>query len=150
MFTSLPFRRLLAGTTALSMLLPAISASAQDDTSTPPTRAGQIAQISGGGSFEGSGSGGWAAAQLNYPVSGDDSIYTQPTGQAAIALDSSRIALAGDDEEHLLVGVMGVARKRLLAGRHDMQLAAELHQLYIYIYLFVYLYTKTSAGFNRH
>ena len=73
MFTSLPFRRLLAGTTALSMLLPAISASAQDDTSTPPTRAGQIAQISGGVSFEGSGSGGWAAAQLNYPVSGDDS-----------------------------------------------------------------------------
>jgi len=87
----------LAATTALSMVLPALPASAQDD-ATPPTRAGQIAQISGGVSFEGSGSGGWAAAQLNYPVSGGDSIYTQPDGQAAIALDSSRIALAGGTE----------------------------------------------------
>jgi len=96
-FTSPPFRRLLAATTAMSMVLPALPARAQDDAA-PPTRAGQIAQISGGVSFEGSGSGGWAAAQLNYPVSAGDSLYTQPDGQAAIELDASRIALAGGTE----------------------------------------------------
>ncbi len=97
MSTSLPFRRLLAATTAMSMVLPALPAAAQDD-SAPPTRAGQIAQVSGGVSFEGSGSGGWAAAQLNYPISAGDALYTQPGGQAAIALDASRIALAGSTE----------------------------------------------------
>ena len=35
-------------------------------------------------------------------------------------------SLAGDDEEHFLVGVMRVARERLLAGRNDVQLTAEL------------------------
>ena len=35
-------------------------------------------------------------------------------------------SLAGDDEEHFLVGVMRMARERLLARRNDMQLTAEL------------------------
>jgi hypothetical protein len=35
-------------------------------------------------------------------------------------------SLTGDDEEHFLVGVMRVARERLLAGRNDVQLTAEL------------------------
>ena len=35
-------------------------------------------------------------------------------------------SLTRDDEEHFLVGVMRMARERLLAGRNDVQLTAEL------------------------
>jgi hypothetical protein len=94
-------RQLLAFTTALTMLLPALPAAAQDDSASggaPPSRVGQIASLNGNVSFNGSGSGGWAQAALNYPVSAGDTLYTQDSAQASIALDSSRIALAGNTE----------------------------------------------------
>ncbi len=94
------FRRLLAFTTAVSMVLPAfpLPAAAQDDAVAPPSRVGQIAAVNGSVSFNGPGTGGWAAASLNYPVSSGDSLYTQDGAQAAIALDSSKITLAADTE----------------------------------------------------
>jgi hypothetical protein len=95
-FFSPPLRRILTFSTAISMVLPSLPAGAQE--AAPPARVGQIAAIDGGVSFNGAGSGGWAAASLNYPVSGGDSLYTQDGGQAAIALDASRITLAADTE----------------------------------------------------
>jgi len=78
-------------------LFPYLPAQAQD-AGTPPSRVGQIAYISGQVSFNGSGSGGWAAAALNYPVADGDSLYTQDGAQAAIALNASTISLNGDTE----------------------------------------------------
>jgi hypothetical protein len=92
----LPLRRLLTLTTAFTMALPALPAFAQD--AAPPARVGQIAAIDGSVSFDGSGSGGWAQASLNYPVTSGDTLYTQDGAGAAIALDSSKISLAADTE----------------------------------------------------
>ncbi len=91
-----PLRQVLSLTTAISMGLPILPAAAQD--AAPPGRVGQIAYVSGSVSFNGSGSGGWAAASLNYPVSDGDALYTQGNAQAAIALDATRLTLAGDTE----------------------------------------------------
>jgi hypothetical protein len=91
-------RRLLAVSTAMSLVLPNLAA-AQDDTgAAPPARVGQISGVSGSVSFNDAGSSGWAAASLNYPVSAGDSLYTQPGGQAAVALDASTITLAENTE----------------------------------------------------
>ncbi len=95
-FFSPSLRRMLTLTTAISMVLPSLPASAQD--AAPPARVGQIAATNGSVSFNGAGSGGWAAASLNYPVSNGDSLYTQDGAQAAIALNASRITLAADTE----------------------------------------------------
>lgn len=94
--SSSPYRRLLTLTTAFTMALPALPAFAQD--ATPPSRVGQIASLNGNVSFDGSGSGGWAQAALNYPVTSGDTLYTQDSAEAAIALDSSKISLAPDTE----------------------------------------------------
>ncbi len=93
-------RLILTVTTAISMVLPTLPAAAQD--AAPPARVGQIAALTGSVSFNGAGSGGWAAASLNYPVSGGDSLYTQQGAQAAIALDASRITLAPDTEFQII------------------------------------------------
>jgi hypothetical protein len=89
-------RALLSFTTSLSLILP-LTAQAQDAGS-PPSRVGQIAYISGQVSFNGSGSGGWAQAALNYPVAVGDSLYTQDGAQAVIALNASKISLNSDTE----------------------------------------------------
>jgi hypothetical protein len=91
-------RRMLTLTTALSMALPALPPPASAQEAAPPARVGQIAALTGSVSFNGAGSGGWAAASLNYPVSDGDSLYTQNNAQAAIALDASKITLAGNTE----------------------------------------------------
>ena len=99
--TQPPIRRLLGLTTALSMALPGIvqPALAQDaDSAAPPARVGQINALTGSVSFNGSGSGGWAAAANNYPVTSGDSIYTQDSARAGIALDASQITLSSDTE----------------------------------------------------
>jgi len=92
----LPLRRLFTFTTALTMALPALPAFAQD--AAPPARVGQISALNGNVSFEGSGSGGWAQAALNYPVTSGDTLYTEDGAQAAIALNASSISLAADTE----------------------------------------------------
>jgi hypothetical protein len=91
-------RRMLTLTTAVSMALPVLPPPALAQEAAPPARVGQIAAITGSVSFNGSGSGGWAAASLNYPVADGDSLYTQNNAQAAIALDASKITLAGNTE----------------------------------------------------
>jgi hypothetical protein len=88
-----PLRRLLALTTAIGMVMPSMPAAAQDDAGAPPGRVGQISEVSGSVSFNGAGTGGWAAATVNYPVSAGDSLYTQEGAQAAIALDESTVIL---------------------------------------------------------
>ncbi len=90
-------RRILSLTTAIGMVLPSLQPALAQEAA-PPARVGQIAAISGSVSFNGSGSGGWAAASLNYPVSDGDSLYTQDAAQATIALDASKITLAGNTE----------------------------------------------------
>lgn len=92
-------RSVLCFTTSLSLFMPFLPATAlaQDD-SAPPSRVGQIAYVSGQVSFNGSGTGGWAAAALNYPVAEGDSLYTQDGAQAAIALNASKISLNSDTE----------------------------------------------------
>ncbi len=92
------FRRLLSATTALAIVLPPCLAAAQDDAAAPPARVGEIASVSGDVSFNGAGTGGWAQAVANYPITSGDSVYTQPGGQAVLALDASTIALAGSTE----------------------------------------------------
>jgi hypothetical protein len=93
-------RRLLAVTTAVAIVLPPGLAAAQDDAAagTPPARVGEIAGVTGSVSFNGSGSGGWAQAALNYPVSSGDSLFTQQSAQAVLALDASTITLAESTE----------------------------------------------------
>ncbi|HET9146713.1 MAG TPA: FecR domain-containing protein, partial [Acetobacteraceae bacterium] len=90
-------RSLLALSTALGLILP-IPRMARAQVAAPPARVGQIALLRGSVSFSGAGTGGWAAAQLNYPVIAGDALYTQPGAEAAIALDWSRITLAGRTE----------------------------------------------------
>ncbi len=95
---SLYLRRLLAVTTALSMVAPLSPALAQD-AGAPPARVGEIAALTGNVSFNGAGSNGqWIAATPNYPISAGDSVFTQPDAQAALAVDSSRINLSGNTE----------------------------------------------------
>jgi hypothetical protein len=99
--TTFSFRRLLTLSTALGLALPvfpAISFAQDASNATPPSRVGQINSLSGSVSFNGSGSGGWAAAADNYPVAAGDSIYTQDNSRAGIALDASQISLASDSE----------------------------------------------------
>lgn len=97
--TPLSLRRLLALTTAFSMVAEtALPVSAVADVPAPPARVGQLAGVTGNVSFESAGSGGWAAAVPNYPVSQGDSLYTQDGGQAAISIDSSTLTLAQDTE----------------------------------------------------
>jgi hypothetical protein len=92
-------RALLSITTSLSLMLPLLPTAAQgQDAGTPPSRVGQIASVSGQVSFNGSGSGGWAAASLNYPVADGDSLYTGDGGLAVIALNASRISLNSGTE----------------------------------------------------
>jgi hypothetical protein len=90
------WRRWLAVTTAIGMVLQAFPAAAQD--AAPPARVGEISSVSGSVSFNGAGSGGWAAAIVNYPVSAGDSLYTQPGAQAAIAVDASVLTLDENTE----------------------------------------------------
>ena len=92
----LPLRRLLTLTTAMTLAIPALPAFAQE--AAPPARVGQISSLHGNVSFEGSGSGGWAQAALNYPVTSGDTLYTQDSAQAAIAVDTSNVTLAADTE----------------------------------------------------
>ncbi|MDE8349075.1 MAG: hypothetical protein POG74_06255 [Acidocella sp.] len=93
------FRQTLSFTTALSLALPLLPFTAQAQTAAaPPSRVGQIAYVSGSVSFNGSGSGGWAAAAVNYPVAEGDSLYTQDGAQAAIVLNASKISLNSDTE----------------------------------------------------
>lgn len=92
-------RSILSFTTSISLLIPFIPATAlAQDNSAPPSRVGQIAYISGQVLSSGSGTGGWAAAALNYPVVEGDSLYTQDGAQAAIALNASKISLNSDTE----------------------------------------------------
>jgi hypothetical protein len=104
---STTLRRVLAITTALSMFAPVLPAAAQDDTSTdtatsaaaPPARVGEIASVTGSVSYNGAGSSGqWIAATANYPLTSGDSLFTQTSAEAAIAVDSSRIDLAASTE----------------------------------------------------
>ncbi|HEX7390723.1 MAG TPA: DUF6600 domain-containing protein [Acidiphilium sp.] len=91
-------RFILAFSTAIGLALPALrTARAQTETA-PPDRVGQIAAIDGPVSFDGSATGGWTQAALNYPVISGDALYTQPNAQAAIAIDWSRVTLAGGTE----------------------------------------------------
>ncbi len=93
------FRRALSFTTSLSLALPLIPVAAQAQVAAaPPSRVGQIAYVRGAVSFNGSGSGGWAAAAVNYPVAEGDSLYTQDGAQAAIALNASKMSLNSDTE----------------------------------------------------
>ncbi len=94
------FRRLLVVTTAMGMVLPVWTAAAQDAPtgSAPPERVGQIASIDGTVSFNGAGTGGWAAATANYPVSAGDSLYTQAGSQAVLAVDETAITLVENTE----------------------------------------------------
>jgi hypothetical protein len=93
-----PLRRLLALSTAVALLAEIAPPAAAGDTAQPPARVGQIAALAGAVSFNGNGSGGWAAAVLNYPVSAGDALYTQDGAQATMALDSSQLTLAADTE----------------------------------------------------
>jgi hypothetical protein len=98
---TLSFRSLLAVTTTFGLIAPVLPANAQDDTSAaaPPARVGEIAAVNGTVNFNGAGSNGqWIAASPNYPLTTGDSVFTQPGGQATLALDASRITLAGNTE----------------------------------------------------
>lgn len=92
----LPSLRRLGFTTALGLAMPVLPAFAQN--AAPPARVGQITALAGSVSFNGSGSGGWAAAVDNYPVTAGDSLYTQDNARAGIALDASQIMLSSDTE----------------------------------------------------
>ncbi len=90
----LALRNILALTTGIGLAMPAY---AQD--AAPPARVGQVAGVSGSVSYNGAGSNGaWVAATPNYPVAAGDSLFTQAGAQAAVVLDSSRIALAPNTE----------------------------------------------------
>ncbi len=95
-------RRLLTLSTALSFLGPVLPAVAQDaasGTATPPAQVGEVATVSGTVSYNGAGSNGqWVAASANYPLTSNDSLFTQASSRAAVAIDSSRITLADSTE----------------------------------------------------
>ena len=90
-------RRLLAITTAIGVALPAYAQDASN--ATPPTRVGQIANVSGSVSYNGAGSNGqWVAATPNYPVTAGDSLFTQDGAEASLVLDSSRLTFGPNTE----------------------------------------------------
>jgi hypothetical protein len=94
---SYSLRRLLAFTTAIALALPAYAQDASN--ATPPTRVGQVADVSGSVSYNGAGSNGqWVAATPNYPVTAGDSLFTQDGAQASLVLDSSRLTFGPNTE----------------------------------------------------
>lgn len=90
-------RRLLAFTTAIGFALPSYAQDAGN--AAPPTRVGQIANVSGSVSYNGAGSNGqWVAATANYPVTAGDSLFTQDGAEASLVLDSSCLTFGPNTE----------------------------------------------------
>ncbi len=98
MFTApITLRRVLSVTTAIALALPSYAQT--PNVVTPPSRVGQVANVSGSVSYNGAGSNGqWVAATANYPLTDGDSLFTQNSSQAAIAIDSSELTLAANTE----------------------------------------------------
>jgi FecR protein len=64
----------------------------------PPTRAGRLARLSGTVSFHGPGADHWDVAQLNFPVTSGDAVWTEPGAGAAVDISASRLTLSGGSE----------------------------------------------------
>ena len=59
----------------------------------PPARVGRIADLSGTVSFHTADETQWSAATLNYPVTGGDSVWTEPKSSAVLDLGGGRMTL---------------------------------------------------------
>ena len=64
----------------------------------PPALAGRIARLRGTVSFHGPGEQTWHPAQINYPVTTGDALWTEPKSDTAIDVGADRIILAGATE----------------------------------------------------
>ncbi len=64
----------------------------------PPALAGRVARLRGTVSFHGAGETTWHPAQINFPVTAGDALWTEPQADTAIDVGADRIILAGATE----------------------------------------------------
>ena len=62
----------------------------------PPARVGRITLLEGKVSFHGERDGGWQKAQLNYPVTSENSLWTEARSRAEVRIGPSAIRLDDD------------------------------------------------------
>jgi hypothetical protein len=90
-------RSLLAGFLAAALGLASAAEAATGDADLP-ARVGRLAQIAGTVSFHTADEQQWEAATLNYPITGGNSLWTEPQSHAAIDIGGGRIYLDGSTE----------------------------------------------------
>jgi hypothetical protein len=105
--------RVLCTTFALMAALLA-SATALAD---PPGRVGRLSWLAGEVTFQSTYTGEATAAQLNWPVTGQNVITTGPGARAEIRIGSSAVRLDGDTELEFAQLDDASVRMRVLAGR---------------------------------
>jgi hypothetical protein len=64
----------------------------------PPLRVGRVARLQGTVSFHAAGAPQWLPATLNYPVTSQDGLWTQPSATAEIEVSDSQIDLNAETE----------------------------------------------------
>jgi hypothetical protein len=62
----------------------------------PPSRVGRVSYIQGSVSFYADRSEGWVRARINYPVTSQNSIWTEGTARAEVRIGASALRLADD------------------------------------------------------
>jgi hypothetical protein len=77
----------------IGSLLASASAIANTD---PSTRVGRLSYLQGSVSFYGDRSEGWKPARMNYPVTSENSIWTEGPGRAEVRIGASAFRLADD------------------------------------------------------
>lgn len=81
-------RRLLCVAALASFAVPAFA--------DPPARVGRIAYLDGNAQFYADREQGWQAAQLNYPVTSENSLWIDGPGRAEVRIGGSALRIADD------------------------------------------------------
>ena len=81
----------------------------------PPARVGRIAGLTGTVAFHNTGDTSWNGASVNYPVSGGNSFWTEPSASARLEISDSRVVMNGGTEFDVATldadGLRGIARQ---------------------------------------
>ncbi|MBL8524742.1 MAG: hypothetical protein JNN20_13710 [Betaproteobacteria bacterium] len=80
--------RLLCAAAAVLMIVPALA--------DPPARVGRVTLMEGNTQFFADREDGWQPAQMNYPVSSENSIWTDGPGRAEVRIGASAIRIDDD------------------------------------------------------
>ena len=68
----------------------------------PPSRVGRLARLAGQVSFRTGEADQWETAALNYPITSDNVVWTEPRGQAEIQIEGDRVVLDASTEFEMI------------------------------------------------